>query len=147
MSVVCENGVPTIVVFSGLSATWNWYADDCSGRARWIFHTEEPRNLLERVIQRPRLSRVFGHSGASAAPSVSRRLLLLHLANTIPSGPRSRCTCCAAGDHYFRSPFTSPNCQRVHVYCWQSGHFLACNVSAFILQLKKNGTRDTSEFQ
>jgi hypothetical protein len=60
VSGLCENRVPTIVVFSGLSASWNWYADDCPGRARWIFHTEEPKNFLERVIQRPRLSRVFG---------------------------------------------------------------------------------------
>jgi glycosyltransferase involved in cell wall biosynthesis len=52
--------IPTIVVFSGLPSTWQWYAKDCGDRARWIFYTElEPRTLLERYIRRPRLSRVF----------------------------------------------------------------------------------------
>jgi hypothetical protein len=58
--VESENRIPTIVVFSGSPANWNWYADDCPGKARWIFYTEEPKNFIERVIQRPRLSRIFG---------------------------------------------------------------------------------------
>lgn len=60
VSVESENSIPTIAVFSGADANWNWYADDCRGRARWIFYTEEPKNFIERAIQRPRLSRIFG---------------------------------------------------------------------------------------
>jgi glycosyltransferase involved in cell wall biosynthesis len=59
VSSTLNQKIPTIVVFSGLPASWQWYAKDCEGRARWIFHTEEPRTLLERCIHRPRLSRVF----------------------------------------------------------------------------------------
>ena len=60
MPVESESGIPTIVVFSALPASWNWYADDCPGKARWLFYTEEPKSFIERVIQRPRLSRIFG---------------------------------------------------------------------------------------
>ena len=60
MPAESENRIPTIFVFSGFSPDWTWYAEDCRGRARWVFYTEEPKNLIERVIQRPRLSRIFG---------------------------------------------------------------------------------------
>lgn len=52
--------VPTICVFSGNSAGWNWYARDCQDHVRWIFYNEDPKSFLEKRIQRPKLSRILG---------------------------------------------------------------------------------------
>lgn len=54
------NSLPTIVVFSGNSSTWRWFAPETEGCVRWIFYSEEPQTWLERKITRPKLGRIFG---------------------------------------------------------------------------------------
>jgi hypothetical protein len=60
MSEKPENTIPTIFVFTNFTGTWNWYADDCRENARWVFYSEDPKTYIERLIRRPRLSRIFG---------------------------------------------------------------------------------------
>jgi hypothetical protein len=52
--------LPLICVYSTNPSSWQWFAADTTGKARWQFHTEEPRSFLERLIQRPKLSRIMG---------------------------------------------------------------------------------------
>jgi glycosyltransferase involved in cell wall biosynthesis len=52
--------VPEILVFSPHPSAWRWYESDMAGRARFIFHNEEPKSALERKITKPRLSRILG---------------------------------------------------------------------------------------
>lgn len=49
---------PVIVVFSPHPLAWTWYEQDTRGRAEWLFYNEDPKNGLERFIQRPHLARV-----------------------------------------------------------------------------------------
>jgi hypothetical protein len=50
--------IPLICVFSPNPYTWQWFAADTVGRARWIFYTEDPKTPLERLVRRPKLSRI-----------------------------------------------------------------------------------------
>jgi glycosyltransferase involved in cell wall biosynthesis len=52
--------VPEILVFSPHPSTWRWYESDVAGRARFVFHNEEPQSALEHKITKPRLSRILG---------------------------------------------------------------------------------------
>lgn len=52
--------LPCISVFSPNPAAWQWFAGDTTGRVRWLFHTEEPQSAVERLIRRPRMSRICG---------------------------------------------------------------------------------------
>lgn len=60
MTLHSSQEVPTICVFSGNSSEWNWYARDCQDHVRWIFYNEDPKSFVEKRIQRPKLSRIFG---------------------------------------------------------------------------------------
>jgi glycosyltransferase involved in cell wall biosynthesis len=50
----------TISVFSPNPSHWHWYAPDTDHVIRWFFHNEEPQNTLERLIRKPRISRITG---------------------------------------------------------------------------------------
>ena len=52
--------MPFISVFSPNPSAWTWYAKNVVGGESWLFHNEEPCNWLERLITRPRLSRIAG---------------------------------------------------------------------------------------
>lgn len=60
MTVDSSPDLPTICVFSGNSRAWNWYALDSRDQVRWIFFNEDPKSFIEKRIQRPKLSRIFG---------------------------------------------------------------------------------------
>lgn len=49
-----------ICVFSGNSLAWYWYASDCQHQVRWIFYSEDPKSFMEKRIDCPELSRIFG---------------------------------------------------------------------------------------
>ena len=52
--------MPFISVFSPNPSSWTWYAKNVGGGESWLFRNEEPSNRLERLITRPRLSRIAG---------------------------------------------------------------------------------------
>ena len=81
MSTTSRGPLPTIVVFSPNSPDWRWYAPDTFEKANWIFHTEEPQSFIERMVRKPKLSRICGafrcirqamHGSASAVAAHSQ---------------------------------------------------------------------------
>lgn len=73
----------TISVYSPNSSNWRWYEPETASQVRWLFHTEEPKTLSERVSKRPIVARI-GSSLRCVEEAKRQRsdLIISHSAST-----------------------------------------------------------------
>ena len=48
----------TIATCSPNPRSWRWYEPETMSDIHWLFHSEEPNSLMERIIKRPNLARI-----------------------------------------------------------------------------------------